>query len=297
MIKTSLKNFFKNLIYVFIPMGILYLFLLIAVLSLAGVAVRAVSATVSDTVALVSNSVEYSEDEVAVFLSEAFSKIDWHGDPFETVKTILATNWLTETVTGFFATLNRTTEGFDKEIGRIVANLKNSLVTGFVIAAVLIVIGIVAANYATRFAVRNKVAKRNFKQFVISYTLVPIFQTALLALSLWLLAAIKLYSLLVFAVFVAMLGVLSLCTSYLVYRDDALKLKNVLTVKNVLKHFAVLCIIAAIDVAVAILLWQLSPLFALLLIVPMVIYSANIADANTDSYVSSLVNGKQSTAS
>lgn len=290
MIKTSFKNFFKNLIYVFIPMGILYLFLLIAVFSLAGTAFNAVSNAVSDMAQLVGESVEQSEVELQQFLSEAFAKIDWNGNIFVTIKTIIETKWLTTTVQDFFRTLNQTTEGFDEELAQIIAQLKNSIVGGVAIAGVLSLLGVICANYATRFAVRSRLAvKRNFKQFVVAYTLVPLFQTVLLVASLALLATIRYYSLIVFFVFVALIGVVSLCSSYLVYRNNSLKLKDVLTVKNVLKHLAVLCILAVINIALALLLWQLSPLFALLLVVPLVIYSANIADVNTDCYVCSLV--------
>ena len=54
MIKNSLKNFGKNLIYVFIPMGIVYLFLLIAVFSLIGVVFDAAGGVVRRPEALAS---------------------------------------------------------------------------------------------------------------------------------------------------------------------------------------------------------------------------------------------------
>lgn len=289
MIKNSLKNFGKNLIYVFIPMGIVYLFLLIAVFSLVGVVFDAAGTAISDMFGLIGSSVEQSEADVADFLAYSFGQINWTGNPFETIITILDTRWISTTVKGFFETLNQTTEGFDEQLNAIVGNFKTALGGGFAVTATLVAVGIACANYATRFAVRNKVAKRNFKQFVVAYTVVPIFQTLLLIACLWLIAKIKLYSLLVFAALVALVGVLSLCTSYIVYRDGKLKFKEVLTFKNVMKHFAVLCIIAAINIALALALWQINKLFAILLMLPVVIYSANIADVNTDSYVSLLV--------
>lgn len=53
MIKNSLKNFGKNLLFVFIPMGIVYLFLLIAVFSAIGMIFNATSAALNDTMSLV----------------------------------------------------------------------------------------------------------------------------------------------------------------------------------------------------------------------------------------------------
>lgn len=287
MIKNSLKNFCKNLLYVFIPMGIVYLFLLIAVFSVIGVTFNAANTAVNSTFELIGSSAEHSQKDAADFLSYAFGQIDWSGNPLTILKTVLKTSWLADTIKGFVAPFVQSTEGFDEQLNAIISNFKDSLSTGVTLAATLVVVGVVCANYATRFAVRRKVAKRNFKQFVIAYVVVPIFQTALLAFALWLLATIKLYSLLAFVALIIILGVLSLCTSYLIY-GSGLKLKDVLTFKNILKHFAVLCIMAALNILLAWALWQLSPLFALLLMIPLVIYSANIVDVNTDSYVCNL---------
>ena len=164
-------------------------------------------------------------------------------------------------------------------------------------AVVLCTVGLLLANLTTRYVLRSKVAKRNMKQFIVAHTLVPIFQTALLVASLILLATIRLYSLLVFVVFALLMCILSLCSSYLVYRDNGLKLKDVLTTKNVLQHLASICIILLINVAAAIVLYFINKLLAVILIIPILIYSANIVNLNTDSYVCTLAGDSAQTAS
>ena len=100
MIKKSLKNFGKNLIYVFVPMGIVYLFLLIAVFSLIGTVAGAAGDAVTATVDELKVALEESDTSVTEFLSYSFSKINWKDNPFTIIKTILDTKWLSTTIKG-----------------------------------------------------------------------------------------------------------------------------------------------------------------------------------------------------
>ncbi len=289
MIKKSLKNFGKNLIYVFVPMGIVYLFLLIAVFSLIGTVAGAAGDAVTATVDELKVALEESDTSVTEFLSYSFGKINWKDNPFTIIKTILDTKWLSTTIKGFFETLNVSVEGFGDNINAIVATFKKELVAGITVAAVLAVIGLTAANYATRYVMRNRVAKRNFKQFVIAHTFVPLFQTIMGLLSIVLLATIRLYSLLVFVAIVLLMGTVSICTSYLIYRDNTISLKQLLTGKMLLQYAAVLGIIFLLNIAICGILWLISPLLAILIVLPLTIYSANIVEVNTDSYVAETV--------
>lgn len=294
MIKTSLKNFGKNLLYVFVPMGIVYLFLLIAVFSLIGALLGDASTTLDEIGSVIGSATQQSSTSVQEFLSYAFAQIDWRGNPLLAIKQILDTDWIQNTVKGFFATLNQSTEDFEEQITTILTTFKEKLFADIAVAAILCLLGILAANYATRFVLRSRVAKRNLKQFVVAHTLVPIVQSLLLIASLVLLATVQLYSLLVFVAFVALMGVVSICTSYLIYRDGSLKLKEVLTARNVLQHAAVSGIVTLIDIAVAIVLYFVNPLLDLLIMLPLIIYSANICDVNTDIFVIDLVQKRRS---
>lgn len=293
MIKNALKNFGKNLLFVFVPMGILYLILLIAVFSLIGALTSNVGTTLNKLGTLIGTATQDSSNSVQDFLSYSFAQIDWHNNFFAIIKQILNTRWIQNTVKGFFATLNHSTEGFEEQFGTIIAEFKQKLVSDIAVAGVLCAVGVLAANYATRFVMRNRSAKRNNKHFVATQLLMPLGQSLLFIAALALLATLHWYSLIVFAAFVALIGVVSICTSYFTYRDDSLKIKEVLTARNVLKHAAVLGIITLINAAVAIVLYFINPLLDLLIMMPLVIYSANLCDVNTDLFVIELVQNKK----
>lgn len=296
MIKNSLKNFVKNLIYVFVPMGIFYLFLLLTVFGLIETLGGALGQMISDLAELIHASVEDSSAAVNDFLGYAFGQLKWDGNYAETLRQILSGEWLKSTLTGFFETLNASTEGFEAQCGEIVGAFHTKLVAGMSVAAVLCYIGITAANFATRFLLRRNTAKRGVKKFVIAHTLVPIAQTLILVGFFVLFLFIRLYSLLVFAALLVLMAVLSLTAPWLIHRDKNLKLKDVLTGKNVLSHLAVVGIMIAFVLALSAVLFLINSLLAVLLIVPFALYCFCIADVNTDSFVCSLVENAKAQA-
>lgn len=292
MLKTSLKNFAKNLLLLFVPMGLFYLFLLIALFAFVGASASDLSVAITKMGELIGNSADQSSASVTDFLSYAFAQINWTGNPVETIATIVNTRWIQNTVSGFFATLNQSSEGFEADFNQIVGNFVDKIVADFTVAVVTVVLGVILANYAMRFVLRRRTAKRNLKKFVIAHTLVPIVQSTLLIASLVLLSVLKLYSLPLLIVLLAILGAISISSAWLIHRDGTLKLKEVLTFKNVLQSMGVLALIALINIVVAVVLFAVNALFALLLTIPLVIYSANILDVNTESYVCSLIEQK-----
>lgn len=285
MIKNSLKNLGKNLVFIFVPMGIVYLFMLIAVFVFAGAAAGDIGATFSELSELLDKSLADSSEAIGDFFAYAMSQIDWNGNFGDTLQTLIDTNWLQNTFKGFVDTLSQSTEGFEQNVSDICARFAENMVADAAVAIALCVLGTLLANFATKFVLRSKLAKRSVKQFVIAHTLAPLAQTLLLVVSLALLATIRLYSLLVYAVFAVLMCILSLLSSYLIYRGNGLSLKQVMTAKNVLQHLASICIILLINFAVAVALCFINKLLAAILMIPILIYSANIIDVNSDSYV------------
>ncbi len=289
MIRSSLKNFAKNLVYLFIPMGIFYLFLLLTVFGLAHFLIGGLSTMLSDLTSLIHVSVEDSSVSVNEFLKYAFGQIEWTGNYAAAIRQIFSTAWLKNTAMGFLETLNASTENFGENFSAIVLKFKDTLVAGVSVAAVICAIGVVLANFAARFAIRRKTARRNFKKFFLAHTVVPIVQAIILIAFYILFAFIRFYSLLALVVLLALSAVLSLTASWVVHSDKTVKLKEVLTLKNILSYLGSVGLIILLDLALAAALFAFDALIAALLMVPIVIYSFCIADVNTDAFVCSLV--------
>lgn len=289
MIKTALKNFFKNLVYLFVAMGIVYLFLLLMLFGLVTAVGNNLVSLIRNMAELLQTSVDFSSASVADYLAYAYGQIDWSANFFSVLRQVLETRWISGTLKGFLETLKVSVEGFDEKLGAVLSAFVNRLLLDVILAAVFFFIGLLLANFATGALVRHRSAKKGFKKFLLARFVVPVAQTLVIALSIVIFSFIHLYAILVVIGSLCLLGVLSLLSSWIVHRDGDLKLKDVLTTKNVFMHLAVIAIILLIDAVIAVGLVFLNPILAVLLLIPIVIYSFNIIEVNTDSYVIMLV--------
>lgn len=293
MIKNALKNFFKNIIYVFIPMGIVYLVFLIAFFALVAGVIQFAGTMLHDVMALVQTSSEQSSASVTEFFAYSAEQLKWNGNIWDLFRTIFETNWIQNTVVGFFRTLNESTEGFGEQISEIVGTFRTQTVALVSGVAVLCVLGVIFANFITRVAIRRRTAKRGLKKFILAHTVVPLVQALLLIASAVLFSYIKYYSILAVVLFLLIAIVISLVSSWIVHRDGSVKLKDVITLKNILLHLASVGIILLINVVLAVALFLIDPFFAILILIPFVLYSLNVADVNTDSIVCTLIERKK----
>lgn len=284
-IKTSILNFKNNLLLLFIPMGIFYLLLLIALFGALAMLVQGLTDTLNTLVALIKTSAEQSSASVNDFLAYSFGQLQWNGSFLDIVRQISDMGWLQNTLTGFFATLNASTQGFEEQFTAIVQGFADTVKLSVTFAAVLGAAGILLAHYATHYAVRRKTVKSNLKKFLFARLVIPFVQTLLVIAALILLSFTKLYGIFLLIALLLISSGISLLSSWLVHRDKTLKLKDIFTVRNLLSQLAVLGLLLLVDMAVAGLLLLINPLLAVLIMVPVLIYSLNIADVNTDSFI------------
>lgn len=292
MYKIAFKNFFRNIVYIFVPMGIIYFFLLLALFWLVNMFVGSTGellVTLSDIIRL---SSEQSSADVNAFLAYAFERIDWNGNFFDTLAQIIDTNWLSETVTGFFATLNESTAGFDESIRAALTQFTNEIVAYLSVAISVFTLGVTLANFLTSWLVRRSAAKRTWKKTIVAHTVVPLAQSAVIVGSTLLLSVIQYYTLLVLVLSIVITCGFSLTASWLIHGKGAIGLKEVLTPKNIIKHIVIIGLSFLLDAVIAVLLFFLSPLFALLLMIPVIIYTFAIANVNSDAYILYLVEKK-----
>ncbi len=292
MYRTAFKNFFKNIVYIFVPMGIVYLFLLIALFALFYAFMGQTGEMLTALAELIKVSTEQSSADVSEFFAYAFEQIQWNGNFFDTLREILDTDWLSTTVRGFFETLNASTEGFDASANAIFSNYSAQISMDLSIAVSIASLGVTLANFMTGWLIRRSAAKRTFKKFIVAHTIVPLVQSAVIIVSTVLLSVIQYYSLLVFAAMVAISCAFSLTSSWLIHGKGKIDIREVLTPKNILQHVGILALSFLIDAVLAVLLFFVSPLLALLLMIPVFIYTFAIVDVNTDSYMLYLVDQK-----
>ncbi len=289
MIKTTLKNFFKNIVYVFIPMGIIYLFLLISIFLFCTNFVQNLSSTITSLGGLLESTIVQSESSLADFFSYAIGRVDWHGDFLETLNTIFESNWINETIQGFIETIATSTEGMEEELNEIIAIFTGNIIISLFLVFILFILSIFIANFVTRFFIRKHLAQRTIKNTILAYTLIPILQVTAIVLFLILYVKVQYCSWLILILFLLLNNALSLISSWIVYRKKDLKLSSILNFKNFFSSILCTIMITLFDVIIFLLLLWMNAVIAFLLMIPIVIYSYGICDLQVDAYVYSLV--------
>ena len=293
MIKTALKNFFKNLVYVFVSMGVVYLFVLLAVFILIGSLVEITGDAFMQALELVRGTVDESSASVNAYLDYAFKQLQWNGNIIDTVIEAFRARWLTTTLKGFFGTLADSSADFSAQLDGIVNEFLVKLRAIISAVIILCVTGIVLANLLTRYMVRRRTAKRGLKKYFIARTVLPIVESIFVAGSVAILAVLQYYGILVVAAMLILSGAFSLTSSWIVHRTGGLKMKDVVTFKNILRYIAAAGVILLIDIAIAVALVFASPLLAVLVAVPVVLYSLSIIGVNTDSFVCEMIASRE----
>lgn len=289
MYKNGLKNFFKNLLYVFVPMGTVYFILIFIIYGAVVNLFQNASVMLNDIISLVDKSISGSQSTIQDFIDYSISKIDWNQNIFDIIGEIINTKWIQNTVTGFLQTLDLSVEGFTGEFTQILNNFTESVKVLIVVAVVMLFIGIFVANSVTGLLIRRKTIKRNVKQFFLHRLLEP-FITAIFAIALVLLSAvIKGYTIILLVVYAIVYEIMTMLFAWLLHRNKTMKLQDVITARNVGLNIAVAITIIAIDIALFILLYLINAFAAILIIVPALIYSFNIIKNNAESYIKSLI--------
>ncbi len=292
MIKTSLKNFFNSILYVFIPMGIIYLFVLLAIFGFVTAAIGSATTTLGELSELVSSTVSQSEISVSEFIVYAGEKLTWDGNIFNYIGQIIDTGWALTTVEEFFKLLGTSSEAFTADFTAIVVDFSAAIKLQFTLAIVCCYLGLLLANYATGFMVRRKNARRGFKKWIVANTVIPFVESLVLSGAFALAGAIRYYSLLVFAVIVTAYAFLALTSSWIVYGNKTVPFKEVVNGKNLLEYLASVALIFLCVAAFFFLVMFINFILAALVVIPIVVYALNIIKVNADSYVKGLAEGK-----
>ncbi len=288
MLKKALKNYFSSALYIFVAMGIIYLILIIVVFLFVMNTVQNLGVMFGDISDLIGNSVSLSGNAVEEFIDYTVDKIDWNADFVSIVKQIMDTNWIKTSVEGFLHTLNVSTENFTTEFDIILQNCLGSVITNLVVAISLLFAGVYFAGVATGYLVRRKTAKKNMKQVILNFIFSPLFLALTVFVLMWLAMLIKGYVLILLVVLGLVYEAISLTQAWFIYGRGKIKYKQAVNLKNVGSNVLAAVIIIATVIALFVLLSFISKFIAVLVIVPVAVYSVNIIGVNADSYISEL---------
>ena len=290
MIKNALKTFFKNLIYIFVPMGIVYLFFILIVFGAVSSVFSAAGGSLNSFFTLVSDTVTGSEALVQDYFAYAFGLIDWNGNFFDILREVINTDWIYNTVVGFLNTLDVSVTGFEGQASAIVNEFVGSVTVTLTVSVSALALSVFFANFVTRMVIRRKNARRNLKKKIIALILQSTLVVAIVGLAAYLFARWQLSAVFMAVLYVIVISFVSLLCSWLIHGGGKVKFRKAVNFRNICTYFLSNVLLVVICVAALALLAVLTnALLMLLVAVPLVVYAANIIDVNADSYVVSML--------
>ena len=292
MIKNSFKNFFKNLAYIFVPMGIFYFGALLTIFYFSRNFLINVTDAGNELITYINANASTSEIAIKDFIDYAINQINWNNNIYEVIKEIINKNWINNTINGFLNTLNVSSSGLTNEINSIINVFSVSVKNALYISISSLGIFIFLSTILTRYILSKETINQTFKEKILGYIIKPIVSLIMITLILFINSLIGGYALIVLLIYLILDAYFSLFTSWFIYKNKGLKLKEVMNIKNTSKSLLSTFLIIVFTILIALIFAYINLNVGILITIPLVIYSLNIISINSESYVKNLVNKK-----
>lgn len=289
MIRTALKNFYKNLKFFFVPLGTLFLAIAIALTIILPVMSGAVN-ELAGTLRSLLESAQVSVDEFKNLLTAELSKLP--ANLIDAVEYVLSTDWLRDTLDSFLAAFTENA-GEQSDLVTSAADVFLDKATNCIAVFFwFCVLGLVAGYWLTKSMIRREIARRTFRQFLLAVLI----DTALLVVFSFLSARLFVLwrpgGILAAAVSVLLFGFVSLWEAYLLRGQGRVRAKNVVNIRNILLLFAanfLVLLLAALLTSLAALL--LGSGVALVVALPLMEIAVIVNSMTAESYVMEQIPG------
>ena len=289
MIKNGVKNYFVCLKYILTPLGAMFLGIIIGISVLLPV-VQSTFAELITEVKTVLEEVQIEPENLLEELAGRFLELDW-GNPLQAVKTVFSDGWLQNTI--FLSLSSIFVGGETTQLETAAADAATGIFTGAAIFIVIVVIFVIAGYFIVKYQIRKTIADRAFWKAAIAAVIDCIATFALFYLNIWLALlwtpGVAISSLLTFFI----LGGISLFEAYAVHGYKKLKLKSVLTLKNIgllaLTNFIIYLIWLVITAVITLVLNNFAGAAIGLVLLEI---ASIVMGLNAESYVKSRVERK-----
>ncbi len=291
MIGQGLKNYLKNLKFIFNPLGTIALGFVIGLSLLIPLAVGAINTMVESVKEIFTNA---NVDFVAVkdSLIKAFQTLNWN-EPMEAVKLMLSRDWLMQTLQICLTSFVGSMDVYTVPLTEVINTFCNTLIGGFVGLVVFVILGVIGGYFLVKCLVRRNSAKRTFKKYILANLIDNLLSFLLIFICVWLYTIWK-YSVFITSIIIFILfGFIALIEGYFVHGNGEVKFIEVVNFKNIIKLFAVDLIILAITALfVGELIAITNILVGIFVGIALVQIAFAVLDLNAETYVISLVGKK-----
>ncbi len=292
MIKQGLKNYFKNLKYIFNPLGAIALGFVFGMSILISVIISSTNGLINDIKIIVSNANLDFNALKDSFLS-IVKALDW-SEPLETFKLMVSQDWLLETLATCLSSFIGGVDTYTVPLTNAISKFSANIICGFAGLLIFVILGAIGGYFLVKCLVRRNIAKRTFKKYLLSNIIDSVFSILIIFVCVWLYTLWK-YSIFI-TIFFAFIffGIFALLQAYLVHSRKVLNIKEIVNIKNVLKLLLTNLLILLISASIIGILILITNLYVGIFVgLALTQIAFVVIGLNAESYVIELVKSKE----
>ncbi len=232
MIKKTLRNYLSNLKFIFTPIGILTIFVLIG----TSIALTNAYHAVTNMFTEIGKTVSASDMNVTAGIKAGFNRIvsaDWNNLK-ESLKQVFSGDWLLETLKEMVKAAFPEAGDIMSQVQEQLKNCIRLIVVNFVLIIIFMVIGIVVGYVVLKIFITRQTVKRKFGKAVLKSLLHAFMNLLIIAFAIFILSLLKLPLWANLLITFVLFFIVNLFESYLIFGLKKLPFKTFINWKNIL---------------------------------------------------------------
>lgn len=290
MITQGIRNFFKDLKYVFIPLGTVALGFVFGL----SVLLSGLESSLSALAVRVETILQGTEIDLTVLgnrLFESVRALDWK-DPLAAIGTILKEEWLNATLSDCIAALSESADAYFVPIDAAIADFTAEVSAYVAVLVSFSLLGLIGGFFLVKWLVRKEVAQISLWKYILVSLIDALISAIIVAFFVWLFSfpLWQPFAWFSSAVMLLLFGGISLFEAYIVHGRKRVKIKEIVNGRNILSLVVSDLIIflsaAVFSLIVGILINELVGLF---LGIGLFVIACIVISLNAEAYVKSVV--------
>ncbi len=288
MIGQGLKNYIKNLKFVFNPLGTIALGFVFGLSILIPVIMSSANTLVESVKSIFSNAnIDLTALKESVV--SAFQSLNW-SEPLEAIKLMLSRDWLMQTLQMSLSTFVESMDVYTVPLTAAIDTFCISVFAAFVGLIMFVILGVIGGYFLVKCFVRRNTVKRTFKKYILANIVDTLLSFLIIFVCAWLYTLWK-YSIFISVFFAFIIfGAIALFEAYIIHGRKKVNSADIVNVKNIVKLFVVDILILAITALLVMLLILITNLYVGIFVgIALVQIAFVVIGINAESYVVELV--------
>ena len=283
-----MKNYIKNLKFVFNPLGTIALGFVFGLSILIPVIMSSANTLVESVKSIFSNAnIDLTALKESVV--SAFQSLNW-SEPLEAIKLMLSRDWLMQTLQMSLSTFVESMDVYTVPLTAAIDTFCISVFAAFVGLIMFVILGVIGGYFLVKCFVRRNTVKRTFKKYILANIVDTLLSFLIIFVCAWLYTLWK-YSIFISVFFAFIIfGAIALFEAYIIHGRKKVNSADIVNVKNIVKLFVVDMLILAITALLVMLLILITNLYVGIFVgIALVQIAFVVIGINAESYVVELV--------